>query len=386
MQLSIKSYCGLVALLALSALNQPFSNARGQGSLTPPGAPAPTMKSLDQIEPRTPISALPYGISTGGSYYLTTSLTGVGGNLNGINISSGNVTLDLNGFTLQGVPGSGAGIRITATITNLTIRNGTLTGWGSHGLDAYSSGFPRNMVFEGLTLSGNGSAGIYAEADSIMRNCLAIGNAGDGFHSYGGEVTDCIARNNGGYGIEVVNGNVRRCFVDHNNSVGVSLTSSRAVDCIIQTNNSYGVICNGPGDELRGCRITGNQNVAVYCNADNGANVIADCLISANGSYGIYTVGLGRSLITGNQLCLNFYGGIVIGDSNNHIENNNVITFNGAPGISVTSSGYTNNVVIKNVVGGGGSAANNYFNPGNNDFGPIGTAATATSPWANISH
>jgi len=50
-------------LLALS-----LPRAFAQGSLTPPGAPAPTMKSLDQIEPRTPISSLPFTISSSGSY------------------------------------------------------------------------------------------------------------------------------------------------------------------------------------------------------------------------------------------------------------------------------------------------------------------------------
>ena len=45
-----------------------------QGSLTPPGAPAETMKTLEQVEPRTPVSSLPFTITQSGSYYLTTTL------------------------------------------------------------------------------------------------------------------------------------------------------------------------------------------------------------------------------------------------------------------------------------------------------------------------
>ena len=58
-------------ILALVAITLILTNeSRAQGSLTPPGAPAATMRSLDQIEPRLPISSLPFSISQPGSYYL----------------------------------------------------------------------------------------------------------------------------------------------------------------------------------------------------------------------------------------------------------------------------------------------------------------------------
>ena len=46
----------VAAALLLAIFNAPFSTGFAQGALTPPGAPAPTMKTLDQMEARTAIT------------------------------------------------------------------------------------------------------------------------------------------------------------------------------------------------------------------------------------------------------------------------------------------------------------------------------------------
>ena len=72
------SYAIAAALLLTATLN-----LHAQGSLTPPpGAPAPVMKTLDQVEPRTQVTqttcpgnaSAVHVISAPGSYYLTANV------------------------------------------------------------------------------------------------------------------------------------------------------------------------------------------------------------------------------------------------------------------------------------------------------------------------
>src|SRR5688572_22881084 len=124
----MKVYCVSVFLLAAG-------QAFGQGNLNPPGPPGPTMKTLDQIEPRTPISSVPYAITSAGSYYLTGNLTNTTAT-NGISIRADNVTLDLGGFTLAGVGQFFAGIALGPRQVNVTIMNGVIRNCGTQGIDA----------------------------------------------------------------------------------------------------------------------------------------------------------------------------------------------------------------------------------------------------------
>src|SRR6267142_7145346 len=105
----MKTKIQLFAVFVIAALATLFA----QGALTPPGAPAPTMKTLAQIEPRTPISA-PLVITQPGSYYLTTNLSVTSGDA--IIINTNQVTLDLNGFTISSTAPSVSGYGIALAV------------------------------------------------------------------------------------------------------------------------------------------------------------------------------------------------------------------------------------------------------------------------------
>jgi len=330
-----------IPIAIISAFGLQLS-AFGQGVLTPPGAPAPTMKSLDQIEPRTPISSVPFTIADPGSYYVTTNLVGVSGS-SAITISNNNVTLDLNGFALLGVPGSLYAVAFANSQTNVIVRNGTMNGWriGVH----ETSGNSRNVVLENLAIFASGSDGILFDSAADIRDCLCSSNVAIGISVTGGRVMGCTANFNRNSGIEMnAGGLVQNCWSGYNGNYGIETSGGIVSGCWVQNNVWSGIQVASDGGD-----ITGN-----------------DC-------YGNNTGGTSS------------YAGIYIEGPGNHIEGNRV-SASGYAGISVDSFS-SGNIIVKNSVSG--NSANNYLTPGTQIVGPLITNTvsgiiTNSNPWANF--
>ncbi len=324
------------------------TTALAQGPLTPPGPPGPIFKTLQQIEPRVDVNTLGGDgnslivIDQPGSYYLTANILGVAGK-NGICIKANHVTLDLNGFTLQGVPNALNGVLLPSVFDYTVVRNGRLQGWGQSGLDFGSNGFgAHGSRLEDVIAADNGAYGIYVSGAEVRR-CTGLRNRYYGLFVYDGSVTDCTAEQNDQDGIEAVRTRVVHCAARYNREIGIWVDGGEVRDSECTGNARWGISVTSQSLIL--------QNVCRF----NGSETNAD-------SAGIRGGLLGGSRIEGNTVHFYFGTGLSIGFVN--------------PQFSFP------NVIVKNICIG--SAASAYsIGPGNN-VGPIGTADTATSPFANL--
>ncbi len=367
----------LLVVSGFAAYNIP-ANA---GSLEPTAAPGPTMKTLDEVEPRIPISQadFPKTISSSGSYYFTedVSTSGVA-----ITVNANDVTIDLAGFVLSGPGGAvnSYGIYINGR-SNVEIRNGTVRDFRYGTIEVSASG-REHRVIDVRALS-NGRYGIYLTgSDNLVKNCTASNNGNsatvDVYGIYAGSgstVTGNTVRNNGisatgtvVYGIyagdgSMVSGNTANdngnlatgtvygiyadnsCVVTGNiayNNKGRGIRTSAG--STITGNTAY----NNQGDGIRasdGSTITGNTtayNSGNGIQADSGSTVTGNTVFGNQGN-GIYAGGIGDDgcTITGNTAYNNQNNGIDADNGStitgNTVRNNNQVNASLYAGIRVGS-------------------------------------------------
>lgn len=299
------------------------------GDLEPPGPPAPTMKTLSALEPRTAVQELPLRdpgvrvIDRPGSYYLAGNLVG-GGGITAISIEAADVVLDLNGFALIGTTDSDSAINVMPPAKNVVIRNGTIRDWPVNGIFAANCQVcevedllvencgarvstaalwlgPQGVVRR-VTVRGNPSGpGILTEFEGRIEHSISVGNQ-IGFYLAGdtGSVIESIAASND-QGFHLQAASVARRCVSAANGHGFEVVDGGRVTQSEIVGNTNGVVVWGNGAQLEGNLLAQNAGTSILIGGSaQQVRVAANTIRCGDGGTGVSTNGSVGQLIVGN--------------------------------------------------------------------------------------
>lgn len=326
------------AVLALSALCI-FSLSAVGGNLNPSAPPRPTMKTLDEVEPRVPIHAsdLPLTITEPNSYYLAENIH-FKSIVPAITINVNDVTIDLQGFSLIGAGKvTGHGIYAASGIDNVSLSNGTIQNFDGSGvcLDGSSHQLDHIRSF------GNKSYGLRVGSYSNVSNCTCGGNGSTGLDT--GDrcsITRCTSNNNGWNGFDVGTGScMSNCTAAVNDNMGIYIGRSSITNCAAMFNKATGILAYN--SSIANC--TSNHNNGHGFSA--GSSTMTNCTSETNDGDGIRAVTM--ATITKCTITNNDGNGIYV-EYNGRIEGNN-LRYNKGYGIRLR---YNSSYAIKNVAGG----------------------------------
>ncbi|MEM6398383.1 MAG: right-handed parallel beta-helix repeat-containing protein [Bacteroidota bacterium] len=303
-----------------------------------------------------------YEITESGSYYFTEdiSLTFVG-STSGITIDADNVTLDLNGYSLNGNGTGGDGISVFGTHNNITIKNGVVANWGENGIFGFRAS---QSFYLDLVVRGNALEGMFADFNSLIHQCVVEDNGFSGIRAEDGSIiSNSTASNNGRSGIFsrdrmlIVN-----CTTTNNERDGIDARwGSRVENCNSFRNGIYGIDL-GEGSQVVNCVVNENRsngiNLSGACLAMyNVVNGNGQCWLDGGGCAGIADDGAGINASFGTQLLNNTCSGNIMGIRISGVDNyvsDNQVQNNRHVGLVTISEG---SLIIRN------RGANNGFNP-----------------------
>jgi parallel beta-helix repeat protein len=182
-------------------------------------------------------------------------------------------------------------------------------------------------------------------------------------------ISVCTALANLNFGISLSSNSVVTASAASGNAyIGISIqgANSTAKACVASSNATGGIVLYGRYSTVEGCTASGNLYVGIQFNADGCLALNNTCDSNGtgiSGNAGIACFGSNSGRIEANHFSNNSHRGLVVDPGSTH----NIITKNIAVTNTVQTIGYD-------------------VNTANNDVGPIGRAATATSPWANLQY
>jgi len=324
----------------------------GAGPLDPPPGPVDsTYKTLDDVEPRTPLtpefvsgnSTAVFQITAPGHYYLTGDVL-VPASQNGIVIDANNVVVNLNGYTIRGLAGSSDGITTAGAQSFITIRNGFIN---AVLVGIRLQGSSSQVLIEDITITGAGDDGIQGSADIVVRRCDIVSQR-DGIDVAGrctiedsliNAADDAIQ---GGNQVIVRNNDIRGATDGTGDGVEVGFESLVEGNVVVVVNGGRGI--RAPSSTVRNNSVKGQGATTGIDSSGITSGNIVSCF-----STGIDQIG---GLITGNQVSGTTARGISAGDA--RVEGNTV-TINVGTGIrALNHVTITGNTIVGDDDGGTG--------------------------------
>jgi parallel beta-helix repeat protein len=227
----------------------------------------------------------------------------------GLIVGAGNITVDLNGHTIDGT-NKNAGIDVQKR-ANVTIENGTITDFHSAGVSVSGS---RGVVLAKLTVSKIGAgckqgdlcAGLFLMQSTGTRiTASTISNRVQAYQVNGLSVFDSPGTQ------------VERSHFDRNPGDGISVfhsARSRFVGNELDNNDKEGLHVNSSSDStlLSGNRARGNRTSGIAAGASSNLRVLGNT-VSADGEVGLLLFDLSGALVRSNSASGNPNGIVLYG-------------------------------------------------------------------------
>jgi len=249
-----------------------------------------------------------YTISSGGTYCVAENLTAVGSGAV-INITSGSVTLDLHGHTIDGNATASSCVNINhgATTGAVTVKNGNVTN-AVDGIYVYDS---QHWLIKDMYTLANSQNGVHVYAlspgatkNGVIDSVIADDNTDNGIYLNGPDannnqeinIANSFARNNGNRGFNLRLANLctlRNCVASGNSAEGIYVIDSTVDNCVAIANNVGFLITSS--STAKNCVASKSASHGFYIGTAAFPSTVRECTAIHNGidgmSSGFYASG-----------------------------------------------------------------------------------------------